>query len=164
MNFGLQTHANTGNKSSPFWGINVKMSEFHAAVGLAVLETIDNRILQRQEMAKKWIDSLISIDLNLNIFTREIDNSPWQIFPVVLESEKTLEKVLKIALKNKYELRRYYYPSLGNCHGMKSIGKCENSNYLSARVLTLPIRSWKKRNDQENLITNIIDILKEGYG
>ena len=164
MNFGLQTHANTGSTSSPFWGINGKMSEFHAAIGLAVLETIDKRIFQRQEMAKKWIDNLTNIDLNLNIFTHEIENSPWQIFPVILESEKIVEKVLKIALKNKYELRRYYYPSLGNCHGMKSIGICENSNNLSARVLTLPIRSWIKKNDQENLITSIMDILKEGYG
>ena len=38
MNFGLQSHSANGEVQRPYWGINGKMSEVHAAIGLAVAD------------------------------------------------------------------------------------------------------------------------------
>ena len=55
LNFALNSYANPGG---PVWGFNGKMSEFHAAVGIAQLGRIDNIVGRRQAFAKRYRDRL----------------------------------------------------------------------------------------------------------
>jgi dTDP-4-amino-4,6-dideoxygalactose transaminase len=48
LNFALNSYTKPGG---PVWGFNGKMSEFHAAVGIAQLNRIRNRISRRQAFA-----------------------------------------------------------------------------------------------------------------
>ncbi len=153
MNFGIQTHTGSGALCPPYWGINGKMSEFHAAIGLAVADRMADRVVARQEMALRWIENLQ--DSPVTIFHTAVENTPWQVFPIILPSEGHVLKCVEAANNRGIELRRYYAPSLGACRGMPSLGACPNAQRLAERVLVLPIRSYMPKDAQMALISEI---------
>lgn len=153
MNFGLQTHSATGCRQPPYWGINGKMSEFHAAIGLAVADGMPHRVVARQKMAANWVARLQNSPAQL--FSTAIESSPWQVFPVLLETEADVLATVAIAAELGIELRRYYTPSLGACRGMDQITPCPNAQSLSERALVLPIRSTMTGTDQAELMDTV---------
>ena len=161
MNFGLQTHSATGDPQAPFWGINGKMSELHAAVGLAVADTMATRVAARQDMAANWVGCLENS--SATIFNTVIEASPWQVFPVLLESEAQVLATVENAAARNIELRRYYSPSLGACQGMAQIGPCSNARNLAKRALTLPVRSTMNAADQDDLMANVRACIDLGH-
>lgn len=160
MNFGLQTHTATGARQAPYWGINGKMSEFHAAIGLAVADGMAERVAGRQNMARAWISALS--DCPVTVFCTDIDATPWQVFPVVLGSQDQLLATLEQATLRGIELRRYYSPSLGACSGMQQLRPCTHAQTLAERVLVLPIRSNLSDGAQADLIAQVRDCFVAG--
>jgi dTDP-4-amino-4,6-dideoxygalactose transaminase len=150
MNFGLQSHSVSGNSKAPYWGINGKMSEFHAAIGLAVADTMAHRVAARQNMASNWIACIEKT--SATIFSKAIKASPWQVFPILLESQDQVLATIENAAARNIELRRYYSPSLGACKGMEQVGPCPNARSLAERALVLPVRSNMDPTDQANLM------------
>ena len=75
LNFGLEA----GRARSGCWGINGKLPEVSAAVGLAVLRTFETIIRHRRTAAQVYIQ-LLSEYNELN-FPTEARLSPWQVFP-----------------------------------------------------------------------------------
>lgn len=153
MNFGLQSHSVSGNSEAPYWGINGKMSEFHAAIGLAVADTMAQRVTARQDMVSNWISCIETT--SATIFSKDIKASPWQVFPILLETQDQVLATIKNAAAQNIELRRYYSPSLGACKGMEQVGPCPNARSLSERALVLPVRSNMGITDQANLMKTI---------
>ena len=157
MNFGLQTHVSEGNAQAPYWGINGKMSEVHAAIGLAVADNIASRVIARQKMAANWIEYLKNSPAT--IFNMDIETSPWQVFPILLQNENCVLKTIEKATRSGIELRRYYSPSLGACGGMKKLGICPNAEDLANRALALPVRSNMKIKDQVKLMQTTLSCI-----
>jgi len=153
MNFGLQSHSANGEVQRPYWGINGKMSEVHAAIGLAVADGMAQRVASRQEMARNWIEFLK--DSPAVPFHTTIDASPWQVLPILLESQINVVKTMENAAKHKIELRRYYTPSLGTCQGMEQLSRCPNAQNLAERVLALPVRSFMAIEEQYKIMSTV---------
>jgi len=160
LNFGLPTHTLSGDDKRPYWGINGKLSEFHAAVGMAVADTMAQRVSLRQVMARKWIEAVQ--DLPVEIFCSDVHLCPWQVFPVLLKNEEQVQRTVSIAADRGIELRRYYAPSLGRCSGMAALGPCPNAAELAARALVLPMRSWIEEDEQSAMIEKVSDCLRRG--
>ncbi len=149
INFGLTSHSGTGDPKPPFWGINGKMSEVAAAIGLAVAETMEIRVKNRQAMVNEWCNALSGYsDI---VFESKVSHSPWQTFPIVLPSESILLAFIENLAAQGIELRRYYFPSLGDCNGMRSITHCKNAHGLSKGAVVLPVRSYMPA-DQRNAL------------
>ena len=158
INFGLATHSSSGTPKPPYWGINGKMSEAAAAVGLATAETMAVRVQKRQEMAREWYDTFAEHpDI---VYKTDPRHAPWQVFPIFLPSENVLSEFIGIVAEKGIELRRYYFPSLGDCHGMRSIGNCENSRSLSQRAIVLPIQSFMPKEQRSTLMANSLESLE----
>jgi dTDP-4-amino-4,6-dideoxygalactose transaminase len=153
MNFGLQTHTATGTQQGPYWGINGKMSEFQAAIGLAVGDTMAARVAGRQKMARAWMDAFA--DAPVMPFCNRPQDASWQVFPVLTRSEDHLLAIMDLANQQGIELRRYYAPSLGACSGMQNLGACPNAQSLAERALVFPIRSNMPEDAQAELISTL---------
>ncbi|MGC8735133.1 MAG: DegT/DnrJ/EryC1/StrS family aminotransferase, partial [bacterium] len=122
-------------------GINGKMNEFEAAMGLANLEFIEEVILKRKKVAEIYLENLKNLEGEGLIFQKwnENANKNYSYFPIVFQNQSHLEKVIdKLASKNIYP-RRYFYPSLDKLPYLKSKQKLENSDFISNRILCLPI-------------------------
>jgi len=132
LNFGLPDFGVSGG---PLWGINGKMSEVQAAIGLAVFEDFEARISRRQKFALQYQLALRGCS-GLS-FPRDPAMSAWQIFPVLVESPSAAASVVENAKTSGLEVRRYYRPSLTKIVE----GVCAVSDQLADRMCCFPVYS-----------------------
>lgn len=131
INFGLQDgHVNA-------LGINAKMSEVHAATGLAVFDHLDEIFEKRANIWHTYKDRLSGYV--------EFQNYPagcsknYSYAPVVFRNESDLLKTNDALQKKNIQARRYFYPSLTEMPYIDGKGECPVSSDISKRVLCLPI-------------------------
>ena len=134
-------------------GINAKMNEFEAAVGLTILKDID-KILENRKYTWKYYFN----ELSKYLYFPEPDNyTEWNYsyVPVLFKNEKQLLEVLKQLNKNRIYPRRYFYPSLNTIPYIKSSSVCNTSEEISKRVLCLPTFYGICDNDLNRIISII---------
>jgi dTDP-4-amino-4,6-dideoxygalactose transaminase len=118
-------------------GINAKISELQAAMGLAVLEDINSIFASRKMVVETYLKMLDSTKIE---FMKIRDNTKWNYsyFPIIFQTESKLLTVLENLKKIKIYPRRYFYPSLNTINYVKG-DVCEISESISKRILCLPL-------------------------
>ncbi|SFD72874.1 DegT/DnrJ/EryC1/StrS family aminotransferase [Flavobacterium phragmitis] len=118
-------------------GINGKMSELQAAMGLSVFPYIHKIVSER----KKIVD-YYNANLNLKkIQTLKIrPNSRWNYsyYPVIFDTEQQLLKVQKVLNEHNIFPRRYFYPSLNTIEYTKGV-EMPISESIASRIVCLPL-------------------------
>lgn len=118
-------------------GINAKMSELSGAMGLAVLPYFQKIVSERKKIVDTY-NKLLNFSNLSTIRIREFTEWNYSYYPVVLNSETEVLKVMKeLNSKNIYP-RRYFYPSLNTLPYVDYL-KCEVSERVSRQVLCLPL-------------------------
>lgn len=120
-------------------GINGKMPEFAAAVGMAVLNGYDAVLAARRPQASRYVELFDRFD-DIAI-QRGIADAPWQVFPCLLPSAAAAENFVAETARHGLEVRRYYRPSLSRWGGIAVAGDCAVSESLAERMVCLPIYS-----------------------
>jgi len=134
-------------------GINGKNSEFHAAMGLCVLESIDSILQRRKEQYLRYENNLKGWLEFVTIQKHTVFNHAY--LPVFFESEEQLLNVVT-SLNNHYVYpRRYFYPSLNTLDYIGTQYQCPVSEEMAKRVLTLPLFHDLK-NEDIDLICKVI--------
>jgi dTDP-4-amino-4,6-dideoxygalactose transaminase len=119
-------------------GINGKNSEFHAAMGLAVMPKIGDIILKRKEVSNLY-DTLLNFkEVSKPVIPDETIYN-YGYYPVIFKSEEKVLKVLNALLQNNISARRYFYPSLNQLPFLKEYQPCSVSEGISKCILTLPL-------------------------
>lgn len=143
-------------------GINGKMSEVNAALGLLQLKHIDKVMERRSEIARTYLKCLTQIrglravDVPPNVI---VNNS---YFPLIVEDEYPLtrdELYLSLRLKN-IHARRYFYPLICDFPMYRNLeathrGDVPVARNIADRVLCLPIYP----NLEPEELSSIIDFL-----
>ncbi len=156
VNFALPSHPGDANVR---WGFNGKMSELHAAVGLAQLERIDGIAGERQRQAAIYRDRLAGQE---GLVTPDaIDRSPWQCFPVCLPSASAAEALVARAAAVGVEIRRYYRPSLSQWPDTAVAGACPAADSLAGRMCVLPLRSGASQDEAPELMRRTVAAVLE---
>ena len=135
-------------------GINGKISELQAAMGLAVLLDMELIMAERKKITERY-NALLDLDKLQTLSLREGTEWNYSYYPVVFESEEKLLKAEQ-ALKNVRVLpRRYFYPSLNTLpyveHQAMPIAES-----ISKRILCLPLYVGLQKEELE-LISNTIN-------
>lgn len=119
-------------------GINGKNSEFHAAMGLAVLPKMKEIICRRKQISELY-DSLLNFnEIRTPIIPTDTANN-YSYYPVIFKDEKIVLKVMKVLLQNEVSARRYFYPSLNQLPFINDYQPCAISESISKSVLTIPL-------------------------
>ena len=149
INFGIRN-----TEEIPHLGTNAKMNEFEAAMGLCVLDDIE----EIKEKRKVLIENYRSELKNLVQFQEQNENTTenYSYFPVVFKSEEELLKVQKALNEKDIFPRRYFYPSLDSLEYIEPKQECKISRDISKRILCLPIYAELEKDIQNK----IIDIIK----
>ena len=132
-------------------GINAKMSELQAAMGLAVLDCMEEIASKRKASADFYYENWTETDPNLLQIRPETEWN-YAYFPILFENEKILLETVKRMEKENIYPRRYYYPSLNTLPFYDSTSTMPVSEDIAARILCLPISSEISRKDQENIL------------
>ena len=129
------------------WGVNGKMSEFHAAIGMAVLTTFEPRLATRRAQAAGWRALLDHPALALPVLEGV---PPWQIFPLRLAGIDVGEVKAQLAQAG-YETRSYYAPALCPDPGAAPV-----SALLAQEMLGLPVGPHITPDDQQRVAEVIL--------
>lgn len=118
-------------------GINGKISELQAAMGLSVLPYIKNVITERKKIVNFYNEYLTKSTIQL-LKVREYTNWNYSYYPIILETEEEL-LIIQDKLNNMNIFpRRYFYPSLNTIEYIKYVTMPISEN-ISKRVLCLPL-------------------------
>lgn len=135
LNFGLPSVPTAEAR----WGINGKMSDFAAAIGLAVLDTYRDIVAARRQQARRYLGLLGQFaDIAVH---RGVGDAPWQVFPCLMPTPDAAAAFVAAAQPRGLELRRYYRPSLAEGGFMACAEDCAVSAMLAERMVCLPVYS-----------------------
>lgn len=148
INFGIKN-----TEEIPELGTNAKMNEFEAAMGLCVLDDIENIKQKRKIIAQIYRDEL----KDLVQFQEQNINSTenYSYFPIVFENEDQLLRVQKSLNYEGIFPRRYFYPSLDTLKYIEPKQECKISRGISKRIFCLPIYAELEKAIQEKIISII---------
>ena len=128
-------------------GINGKNSEFHAAMGLAVLPKILSLIAERKIVFETY-NSLLPASLKRPYYNIPEFEYNYSYYPVIFETEKAMLAVKEALADKQVNTRRYFYPSLNTLPQVeKNIYSCPVSEDISSRVLCLPLYPGLQESD-----------------
>lgn len=137
-------------------GINGKMTEVHAALGLASLKWLDDVLRDRREKYELYMQRLgKSSFIKFQKFPAESYN--YSYMPVLFEDENQLLAVVKKLNEHDIYPRRYFYPALNT---VKAVSEYENfpvAEDLASRILCLPLFYTLKKKDIEYICSLIIN-------
>lgn len=134
-------------------GINGKMSELQAAMGLAVLPYMEIILVERKKVVNYYNDNLDFSKLQ-TLKIRENASWNYSYYPVIFESEDQLLKIEKELNNNQIFPRRYFYPSLNTvdfCNG----AFMPVSESIASRIMCLPLYVGLSENDLNRIVTLI---------
>lgn len=138
-------------------GINAKLSEVHAAIGLAVLEDIDIIFDKRAAVWTRYYNSLAQ---HFTIPARTQGTSQnYSYFPIILETSELRKKMSALCKANGIFPRRYFYPSLNALEYMPRKYSCPVSESISDRILCLPLHPDLSISEQQRIINTITGVL-----
>lgn len=157
-NFGI-----TGPETTEEVGLNAKMNEFQAAMGICNLKHIENEIAKRKRVVEEYRKRLENIDGIKLTKIQESVQSNYSYFPVVFEEQfgKTRDEVMEQLAQNNIFTRKYFYPLTTdfNCYPQYNSDTTPVAKYISNRVLTLPLFS----NLSLSKVNEICDIILKKY-
>ncbi|QQS39781.1 MAG: DegT/DnrJ/EryC1/StrS family aminotransferase [Acidobacteriota bacterium] len=129
-------------------GINGKMSELQAAMGLAILPFIDKIIGARRIVTERYDEMLSFIGFSKPAI-REGTEWNFAYYPVIFERSTDLEEC--IARLNSADVfpRRYFYPSLDSLPYVSARAGLPVSKRVADNILCLPLFHDLAESDQQ---------------
>lgn len=121
----------------PHAGFNAKMSEVHAAMGLAILPDLDALIAARKRIFELYVEALGNAPARLPD-PAAFGDFRWNYAyaPMILESGDTTMRVQRALAARGIESRRYFRPAFSSA---ESSAACPVAEDLTERVLCLPL-------------------------
>lgn len=155
-NFGI-----SGSESVESIGLNAKMNEFQAAMGILNLKYIDDEILKRKKIANLYREGLKDIEGIYYLEDIEGIKHNYSYFPILIDNN-----ILNITRDEMYEklkeknifTRKYFYPLTTDfvCYkNQYSYSSIDNAKEVAGKVLVLPIYSGLTYSEIEYIITSI---------
>lgn len=118
-------------------GINAKMSELHAAMGLCNLPYVNDNIADRRAISEQYKE-LLSDKLAVPDIARANSHN-YAYFPVLFSDTGTMESTITALNEQQIFPRRYFYPSLNKLPYLQEVQPCPVSEDIASRVVCLPL-------------------------
>lgn len=137
-------------------GLNGKMSEFHAAMGLCNLPRVSN-FLEQRKSAHEHYDRLLFPSTN---FRKPLQAAGLQhnyaYYPVIFENESQCLRVIEVLKKRQIFPRRYFFPALNTLPHVPYTA-CPVAESVSRRVLCLPLSATIGPDDIERTAAGVLE-------
>lgn len=165
LNFGIDAGEQSMDVSAP--GLNGKMNEASAAMGLLQLEDFAELINKREEIDTLYRNELSGhADITCFADIMHTKNN-YAYFPIVLSSPQQREALFKQLIERRIYVRKYFYPLVTDLsyYGermVKTTPALINASFLSDRVLCLPLFSDLDQEMAHYVASSVVSILARG--
>lgn len=140
-------------------GINARVSELHAAMGLANLDYIDKVIAKRKKLSEYYDellgDKVITPKKQLNL------NYKYPYYVIVLKSTEEMNNVLNNLCKNGIYAWHCYYPTLNTLKYLKKYQQCPVAEDICSRMLMMPLYYDLEKADIERICEILLKTIDE---
>lgn len=152
INFGF-----TGPESIECLGINAKMNEFQAAMGLSLLDDMEAVIVRRGELVNLY-DSYLGGKVMRQKWSENATLNHGY-YPVLFSNEQEAKSAQKALNDKNVFPRRYFFPSLDTLDFLAKNQNAVISRDIASRILCLPL--YTELTDEECIMISetIIDCL-----
>lgn len=147
-------------------GINGKMSEFNAALGLLQLKHIDRAIARRKDIDAMYREGLRDISGIQCIDGKGEQRANYAYFPIIVNSDFPMsrDELYQHLANNNIHTRRYFYPLISEFPMYRGLPSARRENLpvataASQRIICLPI--YPDLSDQE--VSRIIQSIKSAF-
>jgi dTDP-4-amino-4,6-dideoxygalactose transaminase len=150
-------------------GINAKMNEFQAALGLLQLKHFNEVIDKRKAVSKIYCNELANIrGLTFLNHSDEVDYN-YAYFPIFIneiEYGRSRDELYEFLKSHGIYGRRYFYPLISQFPTYRGIesanpARLPVSEKITKEVICLPIYPDLDKDDQDKVIEKIIEFRKE---
>ncbi|UCD13689.1 MAG: DegT/DnrJ/EryC1/StrS family aminotransferase [Thermoplasmatales archaeon] len=163
-----RNYGDDGSYDCEFAGLNARMSELHAILGLESLNMLEKNLKNRRKFAEMYIEKLKKLP---GIKFQKINSScrtTFKDFSIYIDSKKfglNRDELSKALAKENIMSRKYFYPPL---HKQKAYSrflkeyknKLPVTNNISKNVLSLPLYSHMEIKD----VNKVCDAIKRING
>ena len=158
----MKAFGHMGEEKYLMVGINGKMSELHAAMGLCTLGNVENSIEKRQKKSALY-DKLLGRLIRGGEIRKQIISSAatqnFSYYPIIFKTKKAMLNAKKLLELNNFFPRRYFYPSLNKLKFLQNFDKCMVAEDISQKVLSLPLYDDLKDAEIRNIVQIISKII-----
>lgn len=152
INFGIEL-----DKGIQSIGINAKLNEYQAAVGLVLLDSVDQVIEKRASLFEYYRELLTGV----------VDMPRWlngascngAYMPIFCNNQSELTNLSRHLELKGIQTRRYFYPSLNSVIPASEVSNTSNSDDLATRSLCLPLHYYMEKSD----VLYVVNIVKNFY-
>ncbi len=152
INFGI-----TGPEKIIDLGINAKLNEFEAAMGLCILDEIEHINNERKKIWCYYHEALKDVFVFQN--RNEFSTNNYGYFPLFFASEAQMKEMQKKLNEQSIFPRRYFYPSLDSLPYVNKEQEMTVARDIASRILCLPLYPGLTA----NMLNKICHILKQEY-
>jgi dTDP-4-amino-4,6-dideoxygalactose transaminase len=146
-----RNYGNPGDYNCQVIGLNARMSELHAAVGLASLAELPGRVARRNELVGVFLDGIDGVPGVRTPTVEPLDLSTYKDLTLVIDERQFGLDVpaFSAALAAEgVDTRRYFYPPVHRQRAYAHLGTPPDlsvTDTVAPRVLTLPL--WTHMED-----------------
>jgi dTDP-4-amino-4,6-dideoxygalactose transaminase len=140
----LRNHGIKSEEEIVLPGINAKMNEFQAAMGLCNLENIDQNIRMRKRLYEHYKEQLNAKNLKFQKIIASKYN--YSYMPVCFENKEKRNEIYSELVSNGIKPRKYFYPLTVNFNYFKNKDinlikkyKLQKAADIADRILCLPL-------------------------
>jgi dTDP-4-amino-4,6-dideoxygalactose transaminase len=159
-------YGNSGDYDSAFAGLNARLAEFNALMGLKSLQMLENAATTRNEtvsLYQEMLGTLPGIDFQQ---VRPADRNSYKDFSITIDADAfglTSDELSSALSAENIDNRRYYDPPVHRQTAYRGFAdgsvRLDNTEYLASNSLSLPI--WT--NMQPEVSTSICEAIRRIY-
>jgi dTDP-4-amino-4,6-dideoxygalactose transaminase len=137
-------------------GLNAKLSELHAAMGLSLLGLVEGNIAARAEVSRIYDELLPERGLRRPKLREGLFYN-HAYYPVVFEREEALLRAVDRLNREGIFPRRYFYPALNTLPYLEAFQPCPVAESAARRALCLPLYAEL----EEHMVEKITRMVKQ---
>jgi dTDP-4-amino-4,6-dideoxygalactose transaminase len=148
----LRAYGFQGDYESHMVGLNGKLSELHAALGMLTIEMIEASVARRHEIAARYRELLADVPGIAFQRVDPRDRTTWKDFPLLLPDGATRDRVEAALTAQQVQTKRYFRPA----HTMRGYrhwagGPLQVTEDVYGRILCIPIFNELPDSDIERI-------------
>ncbi|MBS1594656.1 MAG: DegT/DnrJ/EryC1/StrS family aminotransferase [Bacteroidetes bacterium] len=140
-------------------GINGKISELQAAMGLAVYPYMD-KIFSGRKRAVDQYNSSLDFKVLQTMALRDGTDWNFSYYPIILDTESIMLRLETALKENGIVPRRYFYPALNTINYIQQAGNTPIAADIASRILCLPLYADLGESDCDRICDIISKILQ----
>ena len=156
-NFGI-----TDEETVACLGLNGKMSEVNAAMGILQLKYINKVIKKRKNIYERYREGINTSEKIQMIGINKNVEYNYSYFPILFGGKDVRDKIYILLKENNIYCRKYWYPLITEhkTYHKKGIDRTlKNAKDMSNKILNIPLYPDLKKKDVEIVINTINKVL-----